>query len=768
MKRAQGGGIAVLYAAVASACLFIALGVRQGVDGDLQRLVASVGSDVFTIASSGEAFEDEVLTTLTNLPTIEMAGGATGINQFYSPAASNFLFVAGVSEDYFRLRNLKIVSGHGFEPPNAGLVAVIGAAVARELFEGEPPAGQSLTFRGQAIEVVGVLGDYPAERGSGSTWGFSLELDNPDNLVFLPVSQYRRIAVLPIPGAEGEGALRLIWARAAPGMLREATEQAGAALASMQGVQIRPLSSRFSGLYDSRRKVADTMTLIAIMILAISVANATSILARSVLDRCREIGTRRALGATRTQIAWMILREIAVLVLVGGTLGCIVGILVYPFLEAGLGVSVEFGPHHLLYVGVLLGAGLASGILPAGLAAFMEPAAAIRQRGLTSKQFASLSLSRIMSVVAIAAGVAVVTLVAISGTANVDYLKARWMSPPDDVVRVRAGIGGFRQPAALDFGDFEALSSLESVEASVWMASEDRVWVESDAHAARAILAEATEGIDGVGVGLVAEGGHLSPESFIGQEAVAVLGHELARTLFPDAYAIGQEIVVRGLPFQIVGVFAPRPGLPLYDFPDVNQLLLVPRGALALEPGSGSVWMWFAPPSEVGVDELAAAVETTIANRHPGRGDPEIVELYAEMMELIDMQLGISKAYLLLGGVGLLLAATGTASMLWLSVRVRAKEIGLRVAIGARRHSIFALFLGEGAIVAVLGGGLGWVIAVIGAQVIYRSSPSATGEGWWLLAALGVAGIVSLSASIIPAARAMDVGPANLLTRGDG
>ena len=118
-----------------------------------------------------------------------------------------------------------------------------------------------------------------------------------------------------------------------------------------------------------------------------------------------------------------------------------------------------------------------------------------------------------------------------------------------------------------------------------------------------------------------------------------------------------------------------------------------------------------------------------------------------------------------LGGISLLVGAVGIVTIMTISVTERTNEIGLLVALGARRRTILNLFLSESVILAALGGMLGLLLGIGLAQLIRFALPSFPVHTPWSFAvgALVMSAIIGLLAGVLPARSAAHLDPIEAL-----
>ena len=283
--------------------------------------------------------------------------------------------VRGVWPEYFGMYNLNVEHGEIFDQGQVQgrrRVAVLGYAVPEAL---ETPAallvGKTIQIRGQPFEVIGVL----EEKGEA---GFN----RPDEVVYIPTStaQYRvfggrsRLSSIfaQVPSPE---AMDLAYGEIDRILRREHRIRPG------EEVDFRIRNS--SDLVETFNATAQTFTLLLAGIAGISLLvggiGIMNIMLVSVTERTREIGVRKALGATRKAILFQFLIEALVLCVMGGILGVGAGFLGAEVLTRTQGWDTAVSPSVVL-AAVLFSAaiGLFFGIWPAQRAAKLDPIDALR------------------------------------------------------------------------------------------------------------------------------------------------------------------------------------------------------------------------------------------------------------------------------------------------------------------------------------------------------------------------------------------------------
>jgi putative ABC transport system permease protein len=245
--------------------------------------------------------------------------------------------------------------------------------------------------------------------------------------------------------------------------------------------------------------------------------------------------------------------------------------------------------------------------------------------------------------------------------------------------------------------------------------------------------------------------------------ALAVLGPTLARELFGETNPLGQVVRIAGGRFRVTGVMAPKGQMLGFDIDDAAYVPVASALDLFNLDELIEIDLTYAGPARAAAVE--AGVKRTLAARHGGNEDFTIIT-QAAMLEVFGNVMGIlTLAVSAIGGVSLVVGATGILTMMWIAVGERTAEIGLARAVGASRAQVQALFLSEAAVLSALGGGLGAVLGLGLADLLRAAVPGLPlrTPPAFLLAALLLSLAVGLLAGVLPARRAAGLDPVEAL-----
>lgn len=254
---------------------------------------------------------------------------------------------------------------------------------------------------------------------------------------------------------------------------------------------------------------------------------------------------------------------------------------------------------------------------------------------------------------------------------------------------------------------------------------------------------------------------------------VAVLGQTVVDNLFGDVDPVGQRIRVGPIPFTVIGVLSPK---GQSGFQDQDDIVVVPLDAARSRiigrgvSGDQVNQIYVKATDKDALYQLEQDVGTLLRERHriqPGADDDFNVQNLTSIQEAA--QASTSTFTILLAavaGVSLIVGGVGIMNIMLVSVTERTREIGLRMAIGARRSDILTQFALESVALSLLGGLIGLVIGVGGAFLMSKFGdwPAAI-PAWAAPLAVGFSTFVGVVFGAYPAWRAAQLDPIEALRR---
>ncbi|MDO9281579.1 MAG: ABC transporter permease [Methylotenera sp.] len=375
-----------------------------------------------------------------------------------------------------------------------------------------------------------------------------------------------------------------------------------------------------------------------------------------------------------------------------------------------------------------------------------------------------------LTLLGIAVGIAAVILLTSIGEGVHRFVLAEFTQFGTNVIAVAPGkvkTGG--QPPTgipttarlLTMEDAQSLKQLPQVTGStptVWGNSE----VEGNGRLRRTTIYGVDADFTRVFSSKVRIGSFLPREGAGSSRAFVVLGSKLRSELFGTVNPLGARVRIGGLHFRVIGVMAPKGQFLGIDLDDTA--FIPAQRALELYNREGLMEIHVIYAEGTSSATVAKAVKKQLALRH-GHEDftvttqEDMLKTLSNILNILTMAVGA------LGGISLLVGAVGIVTIMTISVTERTNEIGLLVALGARRSTILGLFLSESIMLAALGGVLGLSLGVGLAQLISLLVPTFPVHTPWSFAvgALLMSAMIGLLAGVLPARSAARLDPIEAL-----
>jgi putative ABC transport system permease protein len=387
--------LTALIVAIGITALVGMLTTIDGIEHSVSESLSSLGVNTFDINSKTNRNMNTQGVTEKTYPQITMGEAFKFMGQYKVPSTislSSYLTqiaeikhsskktnpnvsVMGTNEEYFAIKGLEFQKGRGFsimEVQYGSQVAVIGYKVYTTLFEeNEEPVGKEITFLGSKFKVIGLL----KEKGM-------LADNNYDNMVCIPIIKANQMA-------KGRGLwYELTVGISDPSQVEFAMGEATGVMRQVRGDDVGRENSfeleKSETLAEELAKITSGLRIAGIGIGFITLLGASialmNIMLVSVTERTREVGVRKALGATPLRIRQQFVIEAIVVCLLGGIAGIILGILIGNLLAHLMSINVFVIPWMEMMIGlvVCITVGLISGYYPASKAARLDPIESLR------------------------------------------------------------------------------------------------------------------------------------------------------------------------------------------------------------------------------------------------------------------------------------------------------------------------------------------------------------------------------------------------------
>jgi predicted permease len=521
-----------------------------------------------------------------------------------------------------------------------------------------------------------------------------------------------------------------------------------------------------------------SVTVLALLVLAAACANLATLFAARAADRSRELALRVALGSSRRRLVKQLLTEAVMVSLMGGAAGLVSADLLLGVLNRSdpfvgqLTVSVD-ARVYLAGLALTLGSALLFGMVPAWQTWQSSPLQMMKSGPADVLHLRRFALRDLLLGVQIAICTLLVTasLVAVRGLvralhAPLGFQPQGAMLADLDLSQVgQAGDVVLEKKKAM----VEAARSIPGVTAAGTVSRTPMTggmhgipifrpgtaeFTLNNAVLAPYVFTMSPDYLNAAGTRLLG-GRDVSWQDTTTTPYVAVVNETFARKMWGQTPAIGQRFILWSKLTEVVGVAEDGKYHDLQESPQAVVYL-----PLSQSEDSEAV---FVVRSRLAPNEMAAALERTLSGMEPNV--PITVESWPDALE--GELFPARAATVALGVMGLLaamLAVTGIFGMAAYSVSRRMKELGIRVALGARKTQVMSAAVGRPMALLGVGSVLGLLAGICASrllgQIVYQANPRdpvVVGGTVLTMALLGIA------ASAIPARRALAVDPSELM-----
>ncbi len=387
--------LTILGIVIGVATVVALLSIGQGATASITNQIRSTGSNLLNISpgrqqgipGEGESRQASHLyyadyELLTRGITDNVSAIVPTYQSSYTIKYSNQSLSASVSGTMSAqkdVRSLQLASGRFFtddDNKSDALVAVLGSQVATDLFGSVPAVGKTISINGVKFMVIGLL------QSKGASFG------SPDDTIFIPIQTGYDKLFGDTAAFDGKPTVNnIVFSVKTTGAMD--TVSAAATYLLRRSHNLKPSDTadfnvqNQTDILNTLNSVTQTLTIflgaiagISLLVGGIGIMN---IMLVSVTERTREIGLRKAVGATRNQILVQFLIETVTLSLLGGIIGILLGVLTATIFRAtGLISSVVTVSSILMAFSFALAIGVFFGLYPAFRAANLHPMEALR------------------------------------------------------------------------------------------------------------------------------------------------------------------------------------------------------------------------------------------------------------------------------------------------------------------------------------------------------------------------------------------------------
>lgn len=263
----------------------------------------------------------------------------------------------------------------------------------------------------------------------------------------------------------------------------------------------------------------------------------------------------------------------------------------------------------------------------------------------------------------------------------------------------------------------------------------------------------------------VVEGSYFTEADERSGATVAVIGHRVREKLFKGVInPIGQYILIENVPFQVIGVLAEKGSSSGLQDSDDRVAIPYTAASVRLLGSYNPEYVVIAAADARKVHEAELAIDQLMQTLHNNKrdyhltNDAAMIQAEARTQNTLSLMLGsIAAISLLVGGIGVM-------NIMLMTVRERTREIGIRMATGARQRDILRQFLTEAVMLSVVGGLFGIALALLVGGVLMLAEVAVQFSLVAVLGAFGCALVTGVAFGFMPARKAARLDPVKALT----
>ncbi len=369
-------------------------------------------------------------------------------------------------------------------------------------------------------------------------------------------------------------------------------------------------------------------------------------------------------------------------------------------------------------------------------------------------------LRSVLTMIGVIIGVAAVVVLVAIGTGAKNEVETQVEGLGSNLILVVPGrleAGGGPTVSRLQLGDVETLARVVGDPQRVTTTVTSAETVTSGSRESFVTVQGTTQTYPDVFDRPLTRGRYLSAADVDTRRRIVVLGSQVAREVFPGVDPLGRQVILAGVRFRVIGVFAETGAA--FGFSRDTEVHVPVTAAQRLLGVDRIDGLAVKAPTTDGIEDLQDRLVTALQEEYPGDEfsavtQTQILGTIGRILNLLTLVLAA------IAGISLLVGGVGVSNIMLVSVRERTREIGLRKALGARQRDILLQFLIEAVLLTTIGGVLGIGLGVGSSLLIDGLSPLPAVISWWSpLLAFGVSVAVGVFFGVAPARRAGRLDP---------